>query len=773
MSFYVIGCGSMGKRRISHLLKMGVREIFVVDQREDRCREVAARFGVKTATSLNAKLLRSSDAILICVPPAAHLTYLKLGLEHNVHLFVEKPIAASMDGLDEILQKARQSDRVLAAGCNLRFHPSIRQIKELVDKGTIGPILAGHAEVGQYLPDWHSWEDYRDYYPARRAEGGGLDAVCDLDYLCWILGEIKHLTCFAGKLSSLEIDTGDVAFFLLRFESGAIVSLASDMIQREQVQGCKLIGEQGTIVWDIHEKAVKVYLAETKSWTSYPEPEGAIEIGYRGDTKEFVSAIAEGRRPMNDLFFETKLLRLVLEGLASGQDPLSAGGTMSVPGCVSGRSETRVGQKPSLERSFALMKRAETVIPTASQTFSKCWTQFSRGVHPLFVEEAEGCVLTDVDGNRYLDFSMALCPVILGYAHPVTTEAVTRQLSKGITYSLPHRLEVELAEELTRLIPCADMVRFGKNGSDATSAAVRVARAFTGRDHVIVCGYHGWQDWYIGTTTRAAGVPQAVRALSHTMPYNDLPALDRLLETYRGQVAAVMMEPVGVEPPAPGYLEEVREITRREGAVLIFDEVITGFRMHLGGAQAHFNVLPDIAAFGKSMGNGMPIAAVVGRREIMRQFEEVFFSATFGGEALSLAASLATIRYMKEHSVIETLWKRGAVLQNGLSRLITEHGLAGVLEFKGYPVRMLLIVRNQPGVDPLILKTFIQQECVERGLLFTGAHNLCLAHTEAVIEQALAIYRDVFTEVAQAIKEPGRLRSRLKGEVVQPVFRAP
>ena len=191
-----------------------------------------------------------------------------------------------------------------------------------------------------------------------------------------------------------------------------------------------------------------------------------------------------------------------------------------------------------LDASIEYLDRAEKVIPGSSQTFSKGWSQFSRGVSPVFVEEGEGCVLTDVDGNKYIDFSMALCPAILGYNHPVTNEAIAVQLQKGISFSLPHRLEVELAEELVRLIPCADMVRFGKNGSDATSAAIRVARAYTGRDQVICCGYHGWHDWYIGTTTRSAGVPKAVQALSHSVPYNDLgicgDVVEFLWERYSG-----------------------------------------------------------------------------------------------------------------------------------------------------------------------------------------------------------------------------------------------
>jgi glutamate-1-semialdehyde 2,1-aminomutase/spore coat polysaccharide biosynthesis protein SpsF len=426
---------------------------------------------------------------------------------------------------------------------------------------------------------------------------------------------------------------------------------------------------------------------------------------------------------------------------------------------------------PSFKRSLECLERAERVIPGASQTFSKGWTQFSRGVNPVFADEAQGCVLTDVDGNQYIDFSMALCPVILGYNHPVVNEAVAAQLLKGIVFSLPHRLEIELAEVLVRLIPCAEMARFGKNGSDATSAAVRVARAYTGRDHIITCGYHGWQDWCIGTTTRFNGVPKAVRELSHSVPYNNLVAIEGLLEMHRGQVAAVIMEPVGVEPPQSGYLEGVKDLTHRHGALLIFDEIITGFRMHLGGAQAFFGVVPDLATFGKSMGNGMPIAAVVGRRDIMEGFNEVFFSTTFGGETLSLAASLATIRFLEEHHVIDTLWRRGAQLKEGVTRLIQELGLQDILEIQGYPVRMVVNCLNGRGFDPWVVKSYLQQECVCRGVLFSSSHNTSLAHSEDIIHRTLRVYHEVFLLLAKAVKEGADLRSHLRGATVEPVFR--
>ena len=235
-----------------------------------------------------------------------------------------------------------------------------------------------------------------------------------------------------------------------------------------------------------------------------------------------------------------------------------------------------------LTRSEEYFARAEKVIPSATQTFSKGHTQFVRGVAPLFLQRAQGSHVWDVDGNEYIDYPMALGPIVLGHNDPDVDAAVRAQLADGIAFSLPHPLEVEVSELLTEIIPCAEMVRFGKNGSDATSGAVRVARAYTGRERIAACGYHGWQDWYIGATTRHRGVPAAVRELTHLFAYNDVASLDRLLDAHPGQFAAVIMEPVGVVEPAGGFLEQVAARARAHGAVLIYDEVVTSFRVALG-----------------------------------------------------------------------------------------------------------------------------------------------------------------------------------------------
>jgi glutamate-1-semialdehyde-2,1-aminomutase len=427
-------------------------------------------------------------------------------------------------------------------------------------------------------------------------------------------------------------------------------------------------------------------------------------------------------------------------------------------------------QNRELKRSYELKAKAQWLIPSCTQTFSKGPTQFIQGVAPVFLVRGHGSHVWDVDGNEYIDYPMALGPIILGHNYPAVTEAVIRQMRDGTTFSLPHPLEVEVAEMLTEVIPCAEMVRFGKNGSDATSGAVRVARAYTGRDIIACCGYHGWQDWYIGTTTRNKGVPKAVQGLTVPFEYNNIESLERIFAEHPRQVAAVIMEPVGVIEPRDGFLQQVRELTQREGALLIFDEVVTGFRLALGGAQEYFGVTPDLACFGKAMANGYPIAAVVGRRDIMEQFDEVFFSFTFGGETLSLAAAKATITEMREKNVIAHLWEQGQKLKDGYKVLAREFAVDRYTECIGLPPRTVITFKDETGAESLVLKSLFQQECLKRGVLFSGNHNICYSHSGADIDYTLRVYRAAMEILAEAIKRGDALQ-RLEGEPVQPVFR--
>lgn len=422
----------------------------------------------------------------------------------------------------------------------------------------------------------------------------------------------------------------------------------------------------------------------------------------------------------------------------------------------------------SYPRSAALLERAEAVIPLGTQTFSKSRLLFPPGKAPLFVTHGLGGRVWDVDGNAYVDYISALLPNVLGYCDSDVDQAIVEQLSRGISFSLATELEAELAERLVRLIPCAEMVRFGKNGSDATSAAIRLARAFTSRDRIAVCGYHGWQDWYIGSTTRNKGVPGAVRALTHSFRYGDLDAADAVLSRHPGEFAAVILEPVTFTSPPNGYLATLKDLAHRHGALLIFDEVISGFRFSLGGAQALFDVVPDLAAFGKSMGNGMPISAVVGRADIMREMEHVFYSGTFGGEALSLAAAIATIDKMERADVIAALAAHGELLRKELSARIESTGLADTLKLVGFPQWQQFTIAASDGVDPLAVRTLLMRQLQDHGVLMSSTLNICYAHNEMTMALSLAAFERALSVLAEALD--GDIETHLDCQKMQPVF---
>lgn len=424
----------------------------------------------------------------------------------------------------------------------------------------------------------------------------------------------------------------------------------------------------------------------------------------------------------------------------------------------------------SYQGSVRQLEAAERLIPLGAQTFSKSRVQFPVGAAPLFVTHGDAARVWDADGNEYVDLVNGLLCVSLGYRDPDVDDAVRRQLAAGVSFSLSTRLETELAQMIVDVVPGAEMVRFAKSGSDATTAAIRVARAATGRDRVIVCGYHGWHDWYIGSTTRSKGVPGAVRSLTATVPYNDIEALERAFTEHAGEVAAVIMEPTNVAAPAEGYLAAVKETAHRHGALLVFDEVITGFRFALGGAQALFGVTPDLAAFGKGMANGFPISAVVGRADLMRQMEEIFFSATFGGEAVSIAAAIATIDKMRREPVIETNWRTGETLAAKTVALIHEHGLDDVIGLAGMAPWKLIQIRDQPAASAQMIKTMMIYELAARGVLWIGSHNISYAMTAADLAQVAAAYRGGFAAVRDAL-DSGQFADRLKVPALQPVFK--
>jgi glutamate-1-semialdehyde aminotransferase len=357
----------------------------------------------------------------------------------------------------------------------------------------------------------------------------------------------------------------------------------------------------------------------------------------------------------------------------------------------------------------------------------------------------KGSHVWDADGNEFLDYPMGLGPVSLGHGHPAVVEAVAKQMLEGTSFSWMHPLELELAEKITKIVPCAERVRFGKNGSDATTACIRAARAKTGRTRIARCGYHGWQDWSIDRSygIRARGVPEDVLRLTVPFPYNDLPALEAVLADE--PCAAVILEPITVTPPAPGYLEGVRALATKYGAVLVFDEVITGFRYARGGAQEHFGVTPDLAAMGKGVANGLPLAIVAGKREFMEPFEEIFFSFTFGGETLALAAALATIDVMEKEDYWGHVWKQGKKLQDGYRALARQFSLSDVTDCAGMPPWTVVTFVDRGRFTGLQLKSLFQQEMLRMGVLFSGSQFISLSHSDEDIEKTLAAYRHAMT----------------------------
>ena len=423
----------------------------------------------------------------------------------------------------------------------------------------------------------------------------------------------------------------------------------------------------------------------------------------------------------------------------------------------------------SYERSQKLLERAEKTIPLGTQTFSKSRLSCAPGHAPLFASHGRGGRIWDVDGNEYIDMVMGLLPTSLGYADPDIDHAIKTQLDKGITFSLATELEYRLAEKITEHVPCAEKVRFGKNGSDATSAAIRLARAFTDRDHIIVCGYHGWQDWYIGSTARHKGVPQAVRDLTHKVDFNDLDQVEALLNKHPNKFAALIMEPMNVALPNENYLQDLKTLLHKHDTLLIFDEVITGFRYAIGGAQEYFGVTPDLTALGKGMANGMPLSAITGRNDVMDEMENIFFSGTFGGEALSLAASIAVIDKIKNQPVIQTLWKSGETIKDGLDRLFSQHGLSELIKLCGLAPWQILQFASYGEYSPAQIKTFFVHELFKRGVLSFGSYNICYAHSAQDIQNLLQAHDNVLSLLKTHLQNK-TLSDYMDYPTIQPVF---
>jgi glutamate-1-semialdehyde 2,1-aminomutase len=428
-------------------------------------------------------------------------------------------------------------------------------------------------------------------------------------------------------------------------------------------------------------------------------------------------------------------------------------------------------------QSRALQGQFNSVIPGGSHTYAKGDDQYPEHM-PVYLVRGKGSHVWDVDGNEFIEYGMGLRSVTLGHSYEPVVEAACRQMRSGNNFVRPSPIELECAHALQGLIPTAEMVKFGKHGSDATNAAVKLARAFTGRDLIAICGDHPFfsvDDWFIGSTAMSAGIPGAIQQLTLKFRYNDLDNLRKLFAEHPSRIAAIMLEAERDQEPAPGFLLGLKELCAKEGAVLIFDEMITGFRWHNGGAQAFHHVTPDLSTFGKALGNGFSVSALVGRRDIMRlggldhDRERVFLmSTTHGAEHHALAAAIETIRIYRDEPVIDILWRQGRLLAEGIHQAVRNLGMEDYFVLKGRPCCLAYATLDQKREPSQAFRTLFLQETMRRGLLIPSL-VISYSHTSDDIQRTIDGISAALQVYRQALDQG--IDRYLEGRPVKPVFR--
>lgn len=431
----------------------------------------------------------------------------------------------------------------------------------------------------------------------------------------------------------------------------------------------------------------------------------------------------------------------------------------------------------NFEKTSILRKRAHRLIPGGCQTYAKGDDQYPE-LSPGFILRGKGCHVWDVDGNEYIEYGMGLRSVTLGHAYETVNEAAWRQMQLGHNFVRPSPIEVECAEEFLGLITGAEMVKFGKNGSDVTSAAVKLARAYTGRDLIAICGDHPFysvEDWFIGTTPMAAGIPKAVQNLTIKFRYNDLAGVEALFERHPNQIACLILEPEKDIPPVGTYLNDLKSLCEKRGAVFILDEMITGFRWHNGGGQAYHGVVPHLSTFGKALGNGFAVSALAGLRDIMKlggldhEKERVFLlSLTHGAENPGLAAAIEVMRTYKRNAVVDTLWRQGERLRIGAQKAIEDHGLQGHFAIIGRPCCLVFATRDADGNPSQAFRSLFLQETIKRGILAPSL-VVSYSHGDVDIDRTINAVHESLAVFKKALREG--VEKYLVGRPVKPVFR--
>lgn len=429
-------------------------------------------------------------------------------------------------------------------------------------------------------------------------------------------------------------------------------------------------------------------------------------------------------------------------------------------------------------KSKNLNEKVLKLIPGGAHTYSKGNDQFPE-LSPNFIKSGKGALIKDIDGNEFIDWGMGLRSVCLGHAYEPVLDAVREQLNYGVNFTRPSPIEYEVAELISSIVPSCEMIKFAKNGSDVTTAAVRLARAYTGRNIVVRCidqPFFSVDDWFIGDTAVNAGIPKEVKSLTKRFSYNDISSLENILQENENQVACVILEPASTIKPQLDFLKDLRKLTQKHGVVLIFDEIISGFRWHVGGAQTYYGVTPDLATFGKSMANGFAISALCGKKELMElgglnhKKEKVFLlSTTYGGETHSLAAAKKTIEILRDESFIDENWDVGNRLKKEFNLLASKLNVLDYVNMDGIAISPYINFKDKNGKVDLNLRTLFLQETIARGVLIPYI-SISASHRGEIVDKTIDVLKDVMPVMQKAI-EKGSTDGLLVGEACKPVFR--
>lgn len=414
-----------------------------------------------------------------------------------------------------------------------------------------------------------------------------------------------------------------------------------------------------------------------------------------------------------------------------------------------------------ISRSRELQQRLRHLIPGGSHTYAKGSDQFPESF-PGVIARGQGCRVWDVDDNEFIEYGMGLRAVTLGHTYPAVVDAVRDSLALGTNFTRPAALELTCAENLLEIVDGADMVKFTKDGSSAATAALKLARKHTGRRDVAICGDHpffSYDDWFISTTTMDGGVSGEVLQETLRFPYNDSEALERLFAAHPNQIAAVMLEPARTIEPKPGFLETVQSLCRAHGALLVFDEMMTGFRWHIGGAQKVYGVVPDLSTYGKALANGFALSALCGKREFMRlgsrerpQDDVFLLSTTHGAESPSLAAAIATMRVYRSEPVIEHLYRQGTRLRQGLEQVAQRHGVQHHFDLVGRPCSLLWGARDADGKPSQSFRTLVLQETLRRGVIIPSL-VVSYSHSDSDIDRTIGVFDETLEIYARALSD--------------------